>query len=468
MWKRKLLRDLFLPISLAAALAACSGTATPTLLSTTSTPTTAPTATFNPTNTPTRPTEKPSPTFTNEILQSPTATATPFPTSASTPIPSPTTTATPKPVEKRVNVEDARKIKNEIADHIGKKVFAVYMAWFGQSKWTEWNHWEWESPKHDPEKSVDGRRDIASEFYPLIGPYDSSDKRVMKYHIDLAKAAGLDGFTVDWNGYRDLPSTDLAFMDKNFSQMMDVAESEDFTLSILYEPKIHFIGWIPHGSRKESIEAVREDMKYALKNYGNRKNFLRAGGVPVIFLFDAARMTPTEWMDVVDGLEKEGLSVILAADNTNPDFYAAFSGLGGWPDYDGVAKNPGKVYDFHYRPLERLNKENAGKKSRFIASYVWPGFNDTGVGGWGSGSRVLDRQNGKFYEATWQASLDNKTPWITIATWNDFNEGTNIEPDKEHGYSYLAATSQYIGRFKGVTIDVSKFERITKEFTETR
>lgn len=465
MLKKKLLLELFLPAALAALVAACSGKdVTPF-----------PTSTPQPTPTATR-----SAVETKEPIKA-------FPTSIPTPMPMPTNTPTtapptPQPVptpsptsvsaEKRISVEEARKIKSEISDHLGRKAFAVYLPWFGKSKWTEWNHWEWSGAHpHDPKKFVENdRRDVASVFYPLIGPYNSSDRRVMKYHMDLAKATGLDGFVVDWYGYRDLPSTDLAFMDTNLSAMMDVAETEDFQLALMYEPKIHFNGWMPHNSRNESVQAVKEDLTYALKKYGNKKSFLTVEGVPVVFLFEAARLNPDEWEKVVTDLENDGLNAILVGDNTNPQFYIACSGLAQWPDYEALAKDTTipAVYTFHDKLLERLNKNNKGKKDRFAASYVWPGFNDTGVWGWNGGPRVLDRVNGQFYDATWQASLDNNTPWIIAATWNDFNEGTNIEPDREHGHDYLKATASYISRFKGVGIDVSRIEEITREFMRSR
>jgi hypothetical protein len=63
-----------------------------------------------------------------------------------------------------------------------------------------WRGWEWDAGVyHNPERILsDGRRDIASCYYPLIGPYDSSDNDVIHYHIGLAKSIGIDGFVVDW------------------------------------------------------------------------------------------------------------------------------------------------------------------------------------------------------------------------------------------------------------------------------
>ena len=41
-------------------------------------------------------------------------------------------------------------------------------------------------------------KDIASTYYPSIGPYDTADPDVAEYHVLLAKAAGIDGFMCEF------------------------------------------------------------------------------------------------------------------------------------------------------------------------------------------------------------------------------------------------------------------------------
>jgi len=90
-----------------------------------------------------------------------------------------------------------------------------------------WDGWAWDGDGcglgyHDPERIlVNGRRDIASVYYPLIGPYDVSDQAVMEYHIRLAKASGIDAFIVDWDGitgYESFPR-----INSNFASMLKLA-----------------------------------------------------------------------------------------------------------------------------------------------------------------------------------------------------------------------------------------------------
>lgn len=61
-------------------------------------------------------------------------------------------------------------------------------------------HWEWvgPGPAHNPRiVKPNGLRDLASVFYPRIGPYDSGDEMVLDYHILSAKLAGIEDLAVE-------------------------------------------------------------------------------------------------------------------------------------------------------------------------------------------------------------------------------------------------------------------------------
>ncbi len=45
---------------------------------------------------------------------------------------------------------------------------------------------------------------LLRDFYPLIGPYASSDKAVIEYQLLLMKYAGIDGVLIDWYGSFDV------------------------------------------------------------------------------------------------------------------------------------------------------------------------------------------------------------------------------------------------------------------------
>ena len=64
------------------------------------------------------------------------------------------------------------------------KLYVHYMPWF-ESKETNNGTWgqHWTMANKNPDEvSSDGKRQIASFYYPLIGPYASSDQDVIEYH----------------------------------------------------------------------------------------------------------------------------------------------------------------------------------------------------------------------------------------------------------------------------------------------
>src|SRR5208283_2317942 len=83
-----------------------------------------------------------------------------------------------------------------------KKVMVHYMPWFVSQPFSGSWGWHWTMNHFNPD-DVDpktGQQEIASQFYPLIGPYDSADPAVLEYHVLLMKLAGIDGVIVDWYG----------------------------------------------------------------------------------------------------------------------------------------------------------------------------------------------------------------------------------------------------------------------------
>jgi hypothetical protein len=80
------------------------------------------------------------------------------------------------------------------------KVYMHYMPWFDTPETIGKWGWHWTMNTQDPDVIVDGKRQIASHYYPMIGPYASSDRYVIEYHLLLMKLSGVDGVLIDWYG----------------------------------------------------------------------------------------------------------------------------------------------------------------------------------------------------------------------------------------------------------------------------
>src|ERR1035438_5153694 len=86
-----------------------------------------------------------------------------------------------------------------VASTSDKPVMVYYMPWYAAKPFSgEWGR-HWTMDHFNPDKvNASGEREIASWYYPLIGPYDSADPAVLEYHVLLMKLAGIDGVIVDW------------------------------------------------------------------------------------------------------------------------------------------------------------------------------------------------------------------------------------------------------------------------------
>jgi hypothetical protein len=62
----------------------------------------------------------------------------------------------------------------------------------------------------------------------------------------------------------------------------------------------------------------------------------------------------------------------------------------------------------------------------FIAS-VGPGYNDTRIRPWNGGA-TGGREGGRLYERAWRHAIEADADIISITSYNEWGEGTQIEP----------------------------------------
>lgn len=76
---------------------------------------------------------------------------------------------------------------------------------------------------------------------------------------------------------------------------------------------------------------------------------------------------------------------------------------------------------------------------------VMPGYNDTRIRPVGF---VQERVGGAYYEQSWRAAIHSSPDWIVVTSFNEWTEGSQIEPSTIYGEHYLNLTSIWSQQFK--------------------
>lgn len=325
-------------------------------------------------------------------------------------------------------------------------VLAHYMDWFSLDRpiaGKTWNHWSVDGKHpHDPINHLrDGRRDIASVLYPLIGPYRSNDPAVVHYHLAIMKAAGISGIIIDWYGKGDISDACLPVI-------FDEAEKLDMKVALCFEEK-EFVAWKNPKSRQEMIDNVVAGLTYAMQTWTPRKAYLRRDGIPFMMQFDSwgqgplgpIYLKPKEWKIVFSRLPGK---LVYCKEYLHPEYHPLMAGAYVW-------WNEGPASEKFAEDAAALRDQG---KLQFFMSMLGVGFNDTGVWGWGEGPRVSKSYGLGVLQHLETLADKNSPELIQCVTWNDFNEGTCFEPTTKFGFAWVDEVEKYINRLHGRPVNL--------------
>ena len=279
----------------------------------------------------------------------------------------------------------------------------------------------------DPEKVVDGKPEIAAHLHPLIGPYDSADPYVLEYQLLTMKMAGISGVIVDWYGLQD--HNDYAMLHRNTLKLVEQIERLGMKFAICYEdqtiPVLVKAGRIREDDR---VSHAANEIQWMTDNWFQLASYVKFDQKPLLLSFGQAGLTDAEWTSCFGQL-KSPVSY-LSLHHRRSSAIGAFD----WP----IPADALKAY-------ERFQKESRGWPTaipvafpRFVDIYA-----EAKIGP--SYGRVEDDQ-GKSFRMMLEAGLKSGASVVQIATWNDWGEGTIIEPSHEYGYRDLEAVQSLVRR----------------------
>jgi Glycosyl hydrolase family 99 len=313
-----------------------------------------------------------------------------------------------------------------VAKTFTKKVYVHMMPWFETPATSTNNRWgiHWTMANRDPRiVDANGKRQIASYFYPLIGPYGSSDKDVIEYQLLEMKYAGVDGILIDWPG--TLPNVDYPKNRANSEAIIALTEKVGLEFAVVYEDQN-----ITRAGVADKVAAGKADLTYLQNNYFSKPNYIKINNAPLLMVFGPQTFqTPAEWTSIFSGLAKKPTFVTLW-------YQSGEAGTNAQGEFAWFASD-------HLTGLQRFYDDT--RPLAVKVGVVYPGFDSFYAdGGWG-GERHTIPVGTATYGQTWTLTKNSGVDWLQVATWNDYGEGTMIEPTVELGYSILTAMQTNLG-----------------------
>jgi len=238
-------------------------------------------------------------------------------------------------------------------------------------------------------------RRIASSYYPVRGVYSSGDGRVVRAQMREIAQAGVDQVIVSWWGRGSVEDGRLPLVSR-------AARAARLRVAAHVEPY--------PGRTAASVVA---DARY-----------LRRFRITELYVYDPGTIGAARWRSQLEGLHGSRLFAQTP--------FAGFAAAGG---FDGVYTYDVLVWggdDF-----ARICGE-AHRRRLLCAPSVGPGFDARRATG---EPRVKPRRSGATYDSMWRAALRARADVVTITSYNEWHEGTQIEPARARaGYaSYVGA-----------------------------
>lgn len=288
----------------------------------------------------------------------------------------------------------------------GPLVLAFYYAWFDQNTWTSGQ-----------------AADSPAE------PYNSADRATIERQVAQAQSVGIDAFVQSWYGPQEAGNQ----TETNFRTLLDVAQAKGFKAAVDFEVSSPFLG---------SVFAVTDALAKLLATHTQHPAYLRYQGQPVIFFWRQQQFSVEQWAAIRNQVDPNHTSLWIA-EGTELAYQSVFDGHHlysiAWAasPADQLAKWGERV---------RSYAATNGLKRLWVATAM-PGYDDTHLPR--ANAFAVPRRNGDYYRETWRGAVASQPDMIIITSFNEWPEGTQLEPSVTYGNLYLDVTRELVAALRG-------------------
>ncbi len=325
------------------------------------------------------------------------------------------------PVQVTATIAPAANVASSGHAYFPPVVMANYLPWYDTSSWSKG----------------------CTSDSPSAGPYLSDDGGTIARHIAEGQRAGLDGFNVHWISPGDRTDTILAAI---------LAQGGSFKAAATF---------LNHSFTGAARGTIAANLSYIINTYSGSGNYLNFGGRPVIFFAGMPRVDQSgglspkaAWAEIRAAADPNRNSIWIA-EGLEPSYLDVFDGL-------YVYKIDHNCCPFAYQSAERWEgwvrqaEQNSGLQ-KYWAATMQPGWNDVlSTSANCVDNRVgvetfsRDREGGAYYERMFNSAMATRADILIVNSFNEWVEGSFIEPSALFGDFYLDLTAQFAASYRAL------------------
>jgi hypothetical protein len=225
-----------------------------------------------------------------------------------------------------------------------------------------------------------------THYHPTLGYYDGTSRSVIDQHLAWIKGARLNALIASWWGPGS--STDQVIP----KLLGELPKYAPLKLALYYEI----------GSGVPSQTKLKSDLAYISSHYAGKGSFLHVGGKPVLFVYEP------------DSAGCSGIASLIQANAgrfyLDPKVFPGFRNCStqpqSWHQYGpAVATTDQKGYAYTVSPGFWKATESSPRLARDLTQWA----------------------------ANTKAMVASHEPWQLVTTFNEWGEGTSVEPASDWG-----------------------------------
>lgn len=316
---------------------------------------------------------------------------------------------------------------------------------------------------------------------PVWGYTDESDPKVMEKKIDAATSHGVNVFIYDWYWYDGKPFLENG-VSKGFLGAKNNAKMKFYLMWANHDhnsyldytaedkSKIYWRGAVDRPTFEKMVAHV-------IKDFFSKPNYYKINGEPVFSVYELSTFIKglggiAEAKDALDYFTRKTKEAGFPGLHLQGVLWSAIpSGISATPG-DQVSTQNNTIINLgiksltnyqwcHYVPMDRYDRW--GDKAieawpKFAKDFTVPFFPHISIS-WDPNPRFpgpklqgmvteanpVDFKRFLIQARTYADSHPDQPKLITINAWNEWAEGSYLEPDKQHGFAYLDAIKEVFG-----------------------